>query len=672
MLSRFTASLGATLLLGASALSATVPGVDLALMDRTVLPAVDFYRYANGAFDKQPIPPERTYCGVNLEIDNRNRAILKDILEACAKDEAAPEGTPAQRIRDFYRSGLDEAAIDKAGLAPLADLLEALGQVKTPAALAAAMGRLHTVGISAGFAFAVDQDQKSSRAHLPILFQGGLGLPERDFYFRQDPTSRNQRAAYVKHIARMFELAGDKAGPARAAAAQVLALETRLAKVSRKLVDLRDPEANYHKLDRQALAKVAPAFPWGPFFEALGLPATERCVDLGQPEFFRGLGVLVRATPMAHWRAYLKFHALSSMADYLGKDFENEDFAFYGRKLTGQQVMRARWERVLGVMDAGIGEDLGQLYVKRAFSPEAKAKVQSMVKFHLEALGASIKRASWMSEATQKQALQKLASLHAKVGYPDTWRDYAAMGLKPQPYILNVLAAKTFEFKRSLAKLGRPVALGEWTMSPQTNNAYYNPSLNEIVLPAGILQPPFYDEFADDASNYGLLSSTIGHELLHGFDDQGSLYDADGNLKNWWTPADRKAYEAQTQAVVRQYDAYEPFPGMHLQGKQTLGENLADIGGLKIAFEAWKLASAGTPQVEVAGLTAEQRFFVGFAQSWRTNMRPEMERYIVQSDVHCPARWRVLGSVSALPVFQTVFGAPDPHRKTTDAQFTLW
>ncbi|BDU73058.1 M13 family metallopeptidase [Mesoterricola silvestris] len=657
----------AAILLLAGSLSAATPGIDAGFMDRAAAPASDFYRFANGAFDRQPIPPERSSSGVNLEIDNRNRAILKEILEACAR-EAAPDGTPSQRIRDFYRSGMDQAAIDKAGVEPLAPMLKAIRAAATPEDLARLMGRLNHLGVTAGFAFGVEQDPRSSRAHLPSVVQGGLGLPEREFYFRQDETTRDQRAAYVKHIARMFQLAGVKPGPA----ARVLALETRLAKVSRKLVDLRDPEANYHKLDRKALAAAAPGFPWAAWFQAVELPASEAFVDVGQPEYVRGLGRLLHQVPLAHWKAYFTYRLLSSLSPYLGSDLEAEDFAFYGKKLTGSQEMRPRWERVLAVVDGAIGEDLGQLYVQRAFSPQAKAKVQEMVKFHLQALGASIRRATWMGDATKEQALKKLASLHAKVGYPDAWRDYRPMGVKPQAYVLNVLAARAFESRRALAKLGRPVDPAEWDMSPQTNNAYYNPSLNEIVLPAGILQPPFFDERADDASNYGELSSTIGHELLHGFDDQGSQFDAEGNMRNWWTPADRKAYEAQTEAVVRQYDAYEPFPGVHVQGRQTLGENLADIGGLKIALEAWKLASAGKPQPVVDGLTAEQRFFVGFAQSWRTNMRPELERYILQSDVHCPARLRVTGSVAALPEFRAAFPGTPSDRKATDAQFTLW
>lgn len=660
------------LMLALAPAGAATPGVDATLMDRSVKPWVDFYRFANGAFDKAAIPADRTSCGVNLEIDDRNRAILKDILETAARDLNAAPGAPARRIGDFYRSGMDEAAIEKAGLAPLRPVLAAVQGVDGPRRLAEVLGRLHAQGLGAGFAFGVAQDEKSSREHIPIVYQGGLGLPEREFYFRDDQVTKDQRAAYLKHIARMLELAGVKAPLAKAQAERVLALETRMAKACRKLQDLRDPESNYHKWTREELAKKGQGFPWEVFFKAVGMPASQKVVNVGQPEFVQGLGTLARKASPADWKAYLTFHVLTSAAPYLPKAFVEDEFAFYGKVLTGSQELKPRWERVLGVVDRGIGEDLGRIYVERAFSPRAKAKVKEIVAFHVEALRASIRRATWMGEATKAQAMRKLDTLNPKVGYPDAWRDYSTMDLKAQPYVLNVLAARTFQVKRQLAKLGHPVDPGEWEMTPQTNNAYYNPSLNEIVLPAGILQPPFFDEKADDASNYGLLSSTIGHELMHGFDDQGSQYDAEGNMRNWWTAEDRKAYEVQTAAVVRQYDAYEPFPGLHLNGRQTLGENLADIGGLKIAFEAWKLATAGKPQPSVDGLTPEQRFFVGFAQSWRTNVRPEMERYVVQSDVHAPERWRVKGSVAALPEFHKAFGTPAAERKAGDAVFTLW
>ncbi len=509
------------------------------------------------------------------------------------------------------------------------------------------------------------------------LRQGGLGLPERperDFYFRDDATTKAQRAAYVRHIGRMFELSGWKEEVARASAERVMALETSLAKASKKLVDLRDPEGNYHKVKREELPTLAPNFPWEPYFRAIGLPDFQKELVVGQPDFFRAFSEAINVFPLSDWKIYLRWHLLRSTSAYLGKDFEEERFAFFQKTLSGIKEMLPRWKRVLRALDGAVGEDLGQLYVRRAFSSEAKRRVLEMIHFHREALRASILRAPWMGEATKAQALRKLDAMRAKVGYPDVWRDYSGLQVRAQPYVLNVLAGEAFEFRRQMAKLGKPVDRNEWGMTPQTNNAYYNPTLNEIALPAGILQPPFFVEQADDASNYGALASTIGHEILHGFDDKGSQFDADGNLRNWWTPEDRQAYLAQTEKVVKQYEAYEPVPGVHVQGHQTLGENLADIGGLKISYEAWKLASAGKPAAPQGVFSPEQRFFIAFAQGWRTNERPERTRLILQSDVHSPIRWRVLGPVAALPEFQQAFGCKDgdPMAAHEERRFTIW
>jgi predicted metalloendopeptidase len=365
---------------------------------------------------------------------------------------------------------------------------------------------------------------------------------------------------------------------------------------------------------------------------------------------------------------------LKAAAGSLSRAFEEEAFAFYGKTLSGRTELLPRWKRMLEAADRALGEDLGQLYVQQAFSPEAKAQVKEMIRFHKEALRQSIQRSAWMGKTTQQEALRKLDTMREKIGYPDRWRDYSRLEVKRRPHVLNVLAANDFEFRRRMAKLGRPVDRNEWLMSPQTNNAYYEPALNEICLPAGILQPPFFDAKADAASNYGALASTIGHEILHGFDDQGSQYDADGNLKNWWTPEDRKAYDAMTDIVVRQYDAYEPLPGLKIRGRQTLGENLADIGGLKISYDAWRLATQGKPQPSSQGFNPEQRFFLAFAQGWRTNLRPEYLRTMIQSDVHSPIRERVLGPVSSLPEFQLAFGCGPGDAMTAkgERQFRIW
>jgi len=639
--------------------SRPVIGVDRAYMDAAVAPCRNFYDYANGTFSRTPIPGEYASYGVNQEIEERNFAILKDILETAQRTGGAP-GSLAQRVGDFYAAGMDEPAIEKSGLAPLRPTLDAIAAIRTPAELTATISRLHAEGLDTTFRFGVQIDDKDTTAMITGFAQGGLGLPERDYYFRTDAKSAGIREAYAAHVARMLTLAGDTPEAAGVSAAAILALETKLARASRTLVERRDPEKNYNKYERPALAKLAPGLDWDVFFSRTGFPGSEKTVLVGQPEFFTALGGLLQAEPLAVWRDYLRWHVLRQSANYLSRAFVEERFSFYGKKLSGVTELRPRWKRVLAAADRAIGEDLGQLYVKRAFSPGAKERALAMVRFHLEAMRNRIRDAAWMSEATKAQAYRKLETMRSKVGYPDHWRDYSTLTLTRDSYVGNVLAASAFEFRRQLAKLGRPVDRDEWQMTPQTNNAYYEPTLNEMCFPAGILQPPFFDEQADDATNYGALASTIGHELTHGFDDQGRQYDADGNLKDWWTETDAKGFAERAALITAQYSAYEPEPGLHLNGEQTLGENIADVGGLRISYEAFRLATANKRLREVDGFTPDQRFFIAFAQGWRTNQRPEQVRLAVTSDVHSPVRWRVLGPVAYFPEFYTAFGCPPP------------
>ena len=637
-----------------------VLGCDPAYLDRSVKPCADFYDFANGAYNKEPIPDAYAAYGVNQEINDRTDALLHRLLDAAALAKAA-KGSPEQRIGDFYASGMDEAAIAKQGVKPLAEAFTRIAAVKDADSLADACAWLERHGLSVPFSFFVSQDDKDATAMIASLGQTRFGLPEREYYFRQDAKSREVRAAYQAHVARMFELSGEAKEQAAADARTVMEVETALAAASRKLVDLRDPESNYHKMPRTDLALVAPGFPWERFLLGIGLPASEQHLNLRQPDYLAAFAALASEIPGAKWQVLLRWRALGSLAAYLPKDIDEEQFAFYGKTLSGAKEQLPRWRRVKGAVDGAIGFDLGKLYVAQAFSPEAKAAVQKMVDFHKAAMRQIIQEATWMGEATKQKAMGKLDTLVSKVGYPDTWRDYAALKISRDSYAGNELASRAFDFDYEMGKLGKPVDRTEWTMTPPTNNAYYNPTMNEIVLPAGILQPPFFDPKADEASNYGALASTIGHELTHAFDDEGSQYDADGNLKAWWTPEDRKAFEARAAGVIKQYDAFEAVPGVHLSGKQTLGENIADIGGLKVAFLAYQMATKGRALPAVDGLSADQRFFVAFAQGWRTNQREQQLRNQAYSDVHSPVRFRVVGPVDDLPSFYTAFGCPVPE-----------
>jgi len=636
-----------------------IVGVDRAYLNPAISPVKDFYGYANGAFDRVAIPGDYAAWGVNQEINERSYTILKDILETAAKTGGAP-GSVAQRVGDFYAAGMDEAAIEKAGAKSLEPWFKEIAAIKASSDLIPVMARLQARGLEAGFGFGIQIDDKDTTAMIASFGQGGLGLPERDYYFRPGPDSEDIRRAYVAHLARMLALAGSKPESARSEADAIMALETKLAQASRTLVERRDPEKNYNKFERAALPKLTPKFAWERFFAEIHFPAAEKTVLIGQPEFFTALGGLLQSEPLDSWRSYLRWHVLSQTANYLNRALVDEHFEFYSKKLSGTTEQKPRWKRVMAAADNAIGEDLGQLYVRTTFSPAAKARALEMVHFHLEAMRNRIRAASWMSDATKAQAYQKIDTMRSKVGYPEHWRDYSALTLSRASYVGNVIAAYAFEVQRQLAKLGHPVDRDEWLMTPQTNNAYYEPTLNEMCFPAGILQPPFFDEKADDASNYGALASTIGHELTHGFDDQGRQYDSAGNLKNWWTDADAKGFNERADIVATQYDAFEVLPGLHINGRQTLGENIADVGGLRVSYEAFKLATAGNKSVSVDGFTPDQRFFIAFAQGWRTNERPEQIRLHVASDVHSPVRWRVLGPVANFPEFRAAFGDNEP------------
>ncbi len=672
-------ALVALLFLAASGLAqqpaAAVHGIQPADIDPAVKPCDDFYQYANGSWlQRNQIPAEYPAWGAFLEIYERNLVVLKGILEDAAASKA-PKGSVRQLVGDFYASGMDEIAIEKAGLAPLAARFERIARVGSAGDLAAELGRLHLDGVRAGFNLTVDIDDKSSSAYITQLTQGGLGLPDRDYYTKEDDASKELRSTYVAHVGRMFELLGDTPETAAANAATVMSIETRLASASMTLVDQRDPNAIYHKMTRAELEKAAPGFDWQRYLTSLGLSPSERELLVRQPAFFAELGRMAKDVPAAQWRTYLRWHLAHETAPFLASAFVNENFSFYGKTLNGTPEQQPRWKRVQGVVDNGVGEALGQLYVERAFGPEAKQKALALVNNLRAALGERIATLDWMTATTKQKARAKLDAFTVKIGYPDRWRDYSSLVVTRDSYVSNVLAANAFEVRRLLAKLGRPIDRTEWGMTPSTVNASYNPLMNEIVFPAGILQPPMFDPLADDAVNYGAIGMVIGHEMTHGFDDQGCQYDAQGNLKDWWTEADTKAYQAKQDLVVRQYDAYKPLPELPINGKLTLGENIGDLGGLKIAFAAFKRSLAGKPRPgNIDGFSPEQRFFLGYAQAWRELARPEYLRMLVNTDVHSPAKYRVLGPLANLPEFATAFSCGEGSAMVRPASErpTIW
>lgn len=629
-------------------------------LDPTVGACSDFYRHAVGGWqDKNPIPPEHSSYGAFIEVRERNEAILKELLEAAAADRKAT-GVRKQ-VADFWHAAMDEATIEKLGLTPLAGDLAAIDAIDGVPALARELARRESIGAPGLFSLYVDADDKASTKYITILQQGGLGLQDRDYYTRTDEKSVELQKAYQAHMGRMLVLGGATEAEAAAQVAAIYALESRIAGQHMTLVEQRDPQKVYNKMTLAELTEKAPGFPWADFFAAVGIPASEH-LNVRQPGYFTAMAAMMGDVELTTWRAWLRWGLLRSSASYLPKAFVEEAFSFYGKTLTGAEKMRERWKRVLGVVDGALGEAAGQLYVEKAFPPAAKQRMLGLIDNLKVSLHESIEALDWMSAETKRRARKKLDTLLVKVGYPDQWRDYSTLPVKRDSYLNNVRASNMFDLKRSLAKLGKPVDRTEWYMSPPTVNAYYNPSANEIVFPAGILQPPFFYLDADDAVNYGAIGMVIGHELTHGYDDSGRQYDELGNLSDWWTPADAEAYKTRTALMVKQYAAYEVLPGVFLNGELTLGENIADLGGLKVAFAALRRATerAGAASSEkLGGLTREQRFFHAYAQAWRMNMRePELRRRAVTGP-HSPARYRVIGPLSNLPEFHAAFGCKD-------------
>ena len=630
------------------------PQFDLTAIDKSVDPCVDFYHYACGTWMKNnPIPADQAMWGRFHELADRNRDILHEILEQAAKPSAGRDAT-TQKIGDYFGACLDEKAIDAKGLAPSSRNWRASAISRTSRNSRRSSRTCTRLGVGVVFQFSSGQDFKDSNAVIAQFDQGGLGLPDRDYYLKDDPKSVEIRQKYVAHLARMLELGGEKPDQSKANADAIMKFETALAKGSLDLVSRRDPEKVYHKMGKAELQALSPAFHWNEYFTTVGAPAFDS-INVSYPEFVKAINAAIEGTSLADWKTYLTWHVLHSAAPMLPTALTTENFNFYGKTLAGTEQMRPRWKRCVDFTDQDLGEALGKKYVEKTFGAEGKERTLKMVDALEKALGQDIEKLDWMTPETKQAALVKLKAITNKIGYPDKWRDYSSVVIKPDDPLGNSFRANQFEVHRVLNKIGKPVDRNEWDMTPPTVNAYYDPQMNNINFPAGILQPPFFYNKVDDAVNFGGIGMVIGHELTHGFDDQGSQFDAHGNLKDWWTAKDNEEFHQREACIADEYGGFSVAPGAFINGKLTLGENTADNGGARIALMAL-LNTIGNNAPKIDGYTPEQRFYLSFGQIWCENAREEALRMQVQTDPHSPPQFRVNGVVVNMPEFRQAFG----------------
>jgi putative endopeptidase len=635
----------------------TTPGFDLGAIDRAANPCTDFYQYACGTWLKNnPIPSDQSSWGRFSELAERNRTILRQILEKAST--ASNRDPDTQKIGDFYSSCMDVDAINKKGLQSLQTELDRIHGMKNTRDLSAEIARLHRIGADVMFNFSSGQDFKDSSAVIGQADQGGLGLPEKDYYFRTDAKAVETRKEYVAHVSRMLQLAGVQAGDAAKQADAIMKLETALAKASLDVTSRRDPQQVYHKMKLTQFEALDDSFSWSQYFAILMTPSMDS-VNVAVPDFFKAQEQLVKTVSIADWNSYLTFHLLHNQAMMLPAKFTDENFAFYGKFLTGEKEPKPRWKRCVAETDGDLGEALGKAYVDLTFGKEGKQRTLDMVGHIEAAMGQDLNQLTWMTPPTKKKAIEKLHAITNKIGYPEKWRDYSALKIDRGDAMGNLSRADEFEVTRQLQKIGKPVDRAEWQMTPPTVNAYYDAQMNNINFPAGILQPPFFDKQSSDAVNYGAIGAVIGHELTHGFDDEGRQFDLKGNLNDWWTPADAKAFDQREQCLINEYSGFELKGGVHMNGKLTLGENTADNGGLRIAWIALMSDLAGKTLPRVGGFDEGQQFFLGWGQIWCENETAEVERLQAQTNPHAVARFRVNGTVSNMPELQKAFGCKE-------------
>jgi putative endopeptidase len=648
--------------------------LDPANLDRSVSACTDFYQFANGGWVKtHPVPPAYSVWGSFTELGENNQSNLLTILRNAAATGNSQANADLRKLGVYYSSCMDSVGAERAGAQPITPELARIAAIRNRRQLEGEVARLHSQGVPVLFGFGAGQDAKNSTSVIAGVNQGGLSLPDRDYYLNTEKRYADIRANYTDHVSRTFQLLGENAADAAADSRRVLAIETALAKPAMTRVQMRDPNANYHKMTAAELAQLAPGFDWPNFFTGEGRSDIST-INVQNPVFMRSVDSALTSTPLDDWKAYLRWKVVDAAAPSLSSAFVNEDFRF-SSTLSGTKEMLPRDKRCARATDNGLRDALGQAYVAQYFTPAAKQRALEMVRNLESVFHDRLQTLSWMSDTTKTQATGKLASFTNKIGYPDKWRDYSTLTIKPGSFLNNQVAVRQYERRRSLAKIGQPVDRTDWGMTPPTVNAYYNPQMNEIVFPAGIMQPPFFDPKADDAVNYGGMGSVIGHEMTHGFDDQGSQFDAQGNLRNWWGASDLEKFKRGTGLVASQFDSYTVLDSLHVNGKLTLGENLADLGGLSIAYAALEkaLAEKGRPQL-IDGFTPEQRFFLAWAQIWRQNITPEAQRVRINTDPHSPGQWRANGPVSNMPAFAAAFGckAGDPMVRPDSVRPVIW
>jgi putative endopeptidase len=661
VLMALTVSLGLPLASAETVTVSPVPRFSVEHMDQSVRPAEDFYRFAAGSWLKNnPVPADKARWSGFDELAERNWELIHELLEASATAGKSATG-PRRQVGDFYTSAMDTNRIEQLAFKPIEPDLRDIARLKTTRDLVRLLARFHQQGVNPLFGDGVGADAKNSSVYVYEIGQGGLSLPDRDYYLAAGFAT--QRDAFVKHVEAMFRLLGEPEAQAKRDAATVLNLETELARACKSRVDLRDPNANYNKLTVQELEQLAPSLQWKEYLAASGLGKIQQLV-VGQKEFVTALGTLVTSRPLDEWKTYLRWHVVSEASPFLHRAAAEEHFRFYGTQLRGQPQQEPRWQRAAKVIDASIGEALGQLFVEKHFPAAARIRMEEMVANIRTVFQDRLRHLSWMSDATRTKALAKFDRFTQKIGHPEVFRDYSSVVIRRDDYLGNVRRAARFESLREIARVGKAVDRREWHMSPQTVNAYFSPLQNEIVFPAGILQPPFFDVTLDDAVNYGAIGVVIGHEITHGYDDQGRKFDADGNLNDWWTAADAAEFDARAQKVVDQYGAYEALPGLKVNGRLTLGENIADLGGTSIAYEALQRALAKNPERRktIDGFTPEQRFFLSLAQLWRVTWREAELRRRIVVDPHSPGQFRAIGPHVNLPEFFEAFGIHEGDR----------